>query len=557
MTDDSEDMEYLDVDEGISYFTPSAKKKPKKDPFDFMTIKFNKDTYDVDHLIRKATRSASPRFSSENAKSVSRITVEKSNEVFERLMFNKQISENKRKFMQQEKEYNELKDCTFSPSIRGTPERRTFTKFLSDQVRHQLKKEKRLLDLRMIHKTRDSDGEEGKLELSEGTRKIMSARKERNIHERLFMEHIRVDRLDRTLSPPDTDFSFKPSISPASKHLKTTSKIEQRLYEDAIRRRNMGSQSPPEPLSPKSMVAKSREILVQGVIRDVNEYWEQLGLGKSITFESYHSICKMMFKLKDKDLEMIISSWNWLFDKKNVVGKEEVIMMMRSILGLGGEFKQFDKEVKANFGELAEKRNKRKENKDPQILSFSPKLSPKSIFMTKNRSKSKYTDLIKIYNEKTENNRKKRLEHQEGEKLKYCTFSPKLNKTYNKKVQSKLHSYNSTPSPNSKTRANLTFDRLNSTQHTSSNSGAILDDLLSERNLELIRECTFSPKINLKILKSSSSTSVPRGWDATISRIRSAGKLREELNKKLERGEPAPKKPPRPTRMVNHKHNAN
>lgn len=62
MTDDSEDMEYLDVDEGISYFTPSAKKRPKKDPFDLMTIKFNKDTYDVDDLIRKATRSASPRF---------------------------------------------------------------------------------------------------------------------------------------------------------------------------------------------------------------------------------------------------------------------------------------------------------------------------------------------------------------------------------------------------------------------------------------------------------------------------------------------------------------
>lgn len=480
--------------------------------------------------------------------------------MFERLMFNKQLSDNKRKFMQQEKEYNELKDCTFSPSIRGTPDRRTFNKFLSDQVTHQLKKEKRLLDLRMIHKTRDSDGEEGKLELSVGTRKIMSARKERNIHERLFMEHIKLDileRLDRTFSPSETECSFKPSISPASKHLKTTSKIEQRLYEDAIRRRNMGSQSPPEPLSPKSMVTKSRKILVQGVIRDVNECWERLGLGKSITFEPYHSICKGMFKLKDKDLEMIISSWNWLFHKKNVVGKEEVIMMMRCILGLGGEFKQFDKEVKANFGELAEKRNKHKENKDPHILSFSPKLSPISIFMTKNRSKSKYTDLIKIYNEKVENNHKKRLEHQEVEKLKYCTFSPKLNTTYNKKVQSKLHSYNSTPSPNSKTRANLTFDRLNSTQHTSSNSGVIFDDLLSERNLELIKECTFSPKINLKILKSSSSTSVPRGWDTTISRLRSASKLREELNKKLERGEPAPKKPPRPTKTVNHKHNAN
>lgn len=554
MTDDSEDMEYLDVDEGISYFTPSAKKKPRKDPFDLMKIKFNKDTYDVDDLIRKATRSASPRFSSENGKSVSRITVEKSNEVFERLMFNKQLSENKRKFMQQEKEYNELKDCTFSPSIRGTPERRTFTKFLSDQVRHQLKKEKRLLDLRMTHKARDSDGEEGKLELSEGTRKIMSARKERNIHERLFMEHIRVDR---TLSPPETDFSFKPSISPASKYLKTTSKIEQRLYEDAIRRKNMGSQSPPEPLSPRSMAAKSREILVQGVIRDVNECWEKLGLGKSITFEPYHSICKMMFKLKEEDLEMIIASWNWLFDKKSVVGKEEVIMMMRCILGLGGEFKQYSKEVKANFGELAERRKKVKECKDQHILSFSPKLSPKSIFMTKNRSKSKYTDLIKIYNEKIENNRKKRLQMQEEEKLKHCTFSPKLNTSYNKKFQSKLNSYNSTPSPNSKSRANLTFDRLNSTQHTSSNSGLILDDILSERNLELIKECTFSPKINLKILKSSSSTSVPRGWDATISRIRSAGKLREELNKKLERGEPAPKKPPRPTKMLNHKHNAN
>lgn len=108
---------------------PQKAKIPK-----FHKLKSNPDTFDYESLLKQMKRPAK--------------IASASPPVVDRLLFNHQISQNRKRFLLQKKECEEKKSCTFRPSILGSKKQRTFKDFYDEQQQFLIKKREKIETMR-------------------------------------------------------------------------------------------------------------------------------------------------------------------------------------------------------------------------------------------------------------------------------------------------------------------------------------------------------------------------------------------------------------------------
>lgn len=154
----------------------------------------------------------------------------------------------------------------------------------------------------------------------------------------------------------------------------------------------------------------------------------------------------------------------------------------------------------------------KKKGPEPDPLSFQPSICKKSSQMAKPVVGKRYESLYSRQFEKEEKNftgKRKALEEQ----LKDCTFSPELVSRESR-------------NPN---RPAKVAERL----YELRNAPKLVQDARTtdERELE---ECTFKPQIKVET-GPAKRDSPPKGFSASVQRVREATKQKEELKQKLER----------------------
>ena len=92
------------------------------------------------------------------------------------MLFSHQMSLNRKQFLQQEKEYLELKQCTFAPKIKNHDRKRSFKKFYDQELQFVNKKEEKLRTLRANKSKKITEDEKclmNKITMSSGSKRIL------------------------------------------------------------------------------------------------------------------------------------------------------------------------------------------------------------------------------------------------------------------------------------------------------------------------------------------------------------------------------------------------
>lgn len=129
------------------------------------TCKSNPETFDYEHILKqmkpKVLNTGSPK-------------------VVDRLMFGYQLSQNKKQFLRQKKECDEIKSCTFRPQIVTPTKKRSFNEFYSGQKQFLMNKNEKIEKIRekQIDKAKMLEVEQTKpVRISPGSRAIIEKRK--------------------------------------------------------------------------------------------------------------------------------------------------------------------------------------------------------------------------------------------------------------------------------------------------------------------------------------------------------------------------------------------
>ena len=166
-------------------------------------------------------------------------------------------------------------------------------------------------------------------------------------------------------------YSFRPSISPKSRHLISTSSIQTRLYDDASRRLRERSSSPK--YSKTDFYARYRDSRILELRKDLEIVWESYTTDSKIGYDIYYKILNKMFFIDNAYISSIPSSWQWLSDRVSAVSFDVLLAFFKSLLNLGGEFGRYKAELKLNFGKLVSKKN----SNSPETFSHSANQSPR------------------------------------------------------------------------------------------------------------------------------------------------------------------------------------
>lgn len=122
---DDEDFEELDLDDEIMAITSSRspnmlnsrlKSKEKKVQIPILNkTTADPNTFEYEVLLKQVNLSNARKIDSNFVKTPSPRS--NARDTVQRLLFNHQLSENKKNFLRKQKEINEIKSCTFSPQI--------------------------------------------------------------------------------------------------------------------------------------------------------------------------------------------------------------------------------------------------------------------------------------------------------------------------------------------------------------------------------------------------------------------------------------------------------
>ena len=137
--------------------------------FRLSKLKSNPDTYDYESILNQVKRPT--KFSS------------KSPPVVDRMLFNHQLSQNRKRFLIQQKEYEDLKLCTFSPKITNSKSSRSFKDFYNQQTQFLKKKAEKIDSLKytkIIEKQADEKNNLKTFEISRGSKLILERNEKTN-----------------------------------------------------------------------------------------------------------------------------------------------------------------------------------------------------------------------------------------------------------------------------------------------------------------------------------------------------------------------------------------
>ena len=199
----------------------------------------------------------------------------------------KEFNENKRRKMElikQEKDQKEVEECTFAPQLFAKPygQRRNFDQFLEDQRKHE---ENKALKRNIIleHESQIEMGAVYHPEINETSRKMLANRKDADkpVHERLYgiSKTSKINQIINETEPhlalgsesevqsnipaksvlKTEQETFAPKINQRSKEIVRDKPVQELLYNDALRRKDM-SELRQQKTNLKEMNKRSREL---------------------------------------------------------------------------------------------------------------------------------------------------------------------------------------------------------------------------------------------------------------------------------------------------------
>ena len=126
-------------------------------------LKSNPNTFDAESLLAQVKRPL--KFSSISPP------------VVERMLFSHQLTLNRKQFLKQEKEYLELKQCSFTPKIKNHSRKRSFKEFYDQEIKFVNKKEENLSTLRASKSKKIIEDEKSsmdRIKISSGSKRILN-----------------------------------------------------------------------------------------------------------------------------------------------------------------------------------------------------------------------------------------------------------------------------------------------------------------------------------------------------------------------------------------------
>lgn len=176
--DTSGEYEILDVDEFFQKTETKMFEKAKHCKNSSETISTNSCTFYLD----KQNLNHSPLTKLSNRdQSPSKTFSKRLQDLPERLVCLKQITDNKVKFLRVEKEIKELKDCTFKPKINAKGSKPSFSHFSKQQTEYIKKKNSKLMNLKIQYSASNDRNITPILTSKTSSKKISTA-----VHQRLY-----------------------------------------------------------------------------------------------------------------------------------------------------------------------------------------------------------------------------------------------------------------------------------------------------------------------------------------------------------------------------------
>lgn len=166
-----DDYEEISLSDDSTKHSDLMRRTPVKKPLSankvlasrLATFKSNPDTFDADKLVAQMKRPV--KFSSNSPP------------VVERMLFSHQLSLNRKRFLSQEKEYLELKNCPFKPKLRNLKKKRSFKDFYEEQTKFVSNKADKIADLKLKQEKQLCESEKSmmhKVQISSGSKKILN-----------------------------------------------------------------------------------------------------------------------------------------------------------------------------------------------------------------------------------------------------------------------------------------------------------------------------------------------------------------------------------------------
>ena len=364
----------------------------------------------------------------------------------------KEFNENKRRKMElikQEKDQKEVEECTFAPQLFAKPygQRRNFDQFLEDQRKHE---ENKALKRNIIleHESQIEMGAVYHPEINETSRKMLANRKDADkpVHERLYgiSKTSKINQIINETEPhlalgsesevqsnipaksvlKTEQETFAPKINQRSKEIVRDKPVQELLYNDALRRKDM-SELRQQKTNLKEMNKRSRELNesnIEYLIHRFNKEFEptfetviKQNEDENTELLNYRQLGELLFDMgflsgsassESEERILLSSMWTGLGGAQNEGVNKEVV---RAFL-LAAEGVKITDSVKApseeEFGVM----------KDGEFYPDCPKISKHFKLMYLNR----------IRYCRDANNRKKKIESEANQNW---TFQPVLSDT--------------------------------------------------------------------------------------------------------------------------------
>ncbi|CAG9311928.1 unnamed protein product [Blepharisma stoltei] len=358
----------------------------------------------------------------------------------------------------------DMEQCTFKPNIKTSREKRTAEEFINDMERMEKTRQNAIENLRNENlKAYGRGGLKPKPTICKKS-KIMVKQHQNGknkvpVHEKLWKDHTKKDR-EQLLSPiksvKEDRRSFTPSINQKSLRLERSESIDNRLYNDALRRKRAASESPvtESVFRGRLITENSEKVLAKKFEIDFSSKLKELNIEDAINYTKFVTLLKAMSFIigtdNDEERNTIIEIWKLLKPIENYVSIENVLNIFKGIMNYplsegNEELLVFDRDfLHKTFFSLSENRTNAVSfsNKNPRFkdkikqYSFRPSLNKTSSLLAgrsrNNRSflsgqKSNVDFLVteqQVLQEKWEEMKKLK----EKEDAKKYTFKPTINK---------------------------------------------------------------------------------------------------------------------------------
>jgi len=286
----------------------------------------------------------------------------------------------------------EMEECTFAPKINeraSQKPKRSINEFLEDQKNYVQKVEEKKKKLQDEAKQKElANIGPHKPELSEGTRKILEKKKEEKqgknepeepVHDRLYQlgrnsqiknTSVAANETGEGLSRNSSNFigrtpqdihpeaTFRPQISEKSKNLKREGRIEDHLYQDAIRRHRdsvTSASAKPKPAKPK-ISESTQKALAMRFIKEFDlailDYLHE-GESKLDYLRLNEFLRKLCFLRESERIEsphftperlLLFDLWYMLQgDKRKGIHRRNLLVFCLAILGLQFQITKIEK----------------------------------------------------------------------------------------------------------------------------------------------------------------------------------------------------------------------